>query len=341
MKHIIQLIILVAFVSACSKEKFRHVEVTSDTDFPKQLVLDEEKVGELEGSDNVKFEIGLTDAIDPSGEVPSGKVMTLDAGVTISFELKDKEGFAAWGDYITAGTAYYEIDDCTTSEDQGIDLAYTFDPSTGLGSVFFPAGVESIVIELELNATVTDDVILNDSDRGFTFALKSLGTTSDNVVLNTDIESEFRVYDDEKVFGDWILDHTDATQYAGLTELFAMATGDLDGLTSAEVDEVEVSFAFDEFELKLVLVETEMQDNCGTEEQVQVEISVEGGIDGLTDDALSGEITFVIETENTNGTITEVEYEGTFERTGDTLTLTLKGANGDEETEEIILTLTK
>jgi hypothetical protein len=341
MKYIIQLIIIGALATACSKEKFRHVKPVSGSDFPKQLVLDEEKVGELEDSDKVKFDIKLTDAVDPTGEALSGKVLPLETGVTINFELKDNEGFASWSDYITGGTAYYEIDDCTTSEDLNIDLAYTFDPLTGKGSVFFPAGAEAITIELELNAALTDDALENSDDRGFVFALTGLGATSENVVLNTDIRSEFRVYDDEKVFGSWTIDHTDAAQYQRLLELFGIANADLNGLASAEIDEVEMEFAFDELEVKLVLLETETQDNCGTEEQVAIELSIEGEIDDLTDDATSGEITFVVEVENDNGTITEIEYEGTFVRTGDTLTLTLKGDNGEEETEVIVLTLTK
>jgi hypothetical protein len=341
MKYILPIIVAALMLGACSKEKFEHTKAMSAENFPKQLILDEEEIGELEDSDEVKFEIRLTDAIDPTGEELAGKVSPLQTGVVVTFELKDPEGFANWNEYIVDGKAYYEIDDCTTSEDENIDLGYTFDPVTGQGSVLFPAGVESIVIELELNASLTDDVLENADDRGFNFALKSLGTTPENVVLNTDIESEFRVYDDEKVFGDWSFDHTDATQYQRLLDLFRISSEDLEGLTADEIDEVEASFAFDEFVLKLVLAETEEQEECGIIEQVNIEISIEGEIDNLTDDSTSGEIVFVVEVENENGTVTEVEYEGTFERTGDTLTLTLKGDNGDEETEELVLTLTK
>lgn len=341
MKIILSLIVLVVLAAACSKKKFHHVEATADSQFPKQLVLDEEKVGELEDSDKAEFEIKLTDAIDPTGENPAGKVFTLETAVTVEFELKDNAGFAAWGDYVLGGTAYYEIDDCTTSEDEGIDLLFTFDAATGKGSVQFPAGVEAITIELELQPSVMEDAVENSGDRGFVFALTGLGATSENVVLNTDIVSEFTVYDDEKVFGEWTIDPADATQLENLIALFAMANEDLAGLTAAEIDGIDAEFSFDEFGLTVKLIETEEEDNCGTIEQVNIEIAVEGEIDELTDDATSGDISFIGELENDNGTVTEIAYEGTFVRTGDTLTLTLKGNDGDNETDELVLTLSK
>lgn len=328
-------------LASCSKEKFEHVEATSVSDFPKQLLLDEEKVGELEDTDKATFEITLTDGIDPNGLQPSGKEQVLEQAVTVYFELTDPEGFSNWSDYIAGGTAYYEIDDCTTSEDEGIDLSFSFDAATGKGSVIFPAGVNSISVELELVAAIMDDAIENSGDRGFTFTLKGISATSEKVVVTTDITTEFRVYDDEKVCGDWVADPSNATEFSNLLQLFTLANPDLDGLTASEVDAVEVAFSFDEFELKFVLLETETVDECGTQEIVPVEITVEGEMDEFDSDSNSGVIHFIAELESENGAVTEISYEGTFSRLGNNLTLTLKGDDGDTETDEFTLSLSK
>jgi hypothetical protein len=58
--------------------------------------------------------------------------------------VSDFEGFAKISDYILDGTAFYEVDDCTTSEDNGVDLKLVFNRTTGKGSVTFPKDVEEI-----------------------------------------------------------------------------------------------------------------------------------------------------------------------------------------------------
>ncbi|WP_430402496.1 hypothetical protein [Fluviicola sp.] len=331
----------VVLIAACSKQKFEHTAVRDAADFPKQLVVDEEDAGDLEDTDKASFEIKLTDGIDPEGIELSGKPQVLGSAVTVQFELKDAEGFANWSDYILGGTAFYEVDDCTTSEDLGVDLQFTFDPTTGKGSVLFPAEVNSIELELELDPTMMDDAIENTDDRGFTFALTGIGTTTENLVINTDLETTFRLYDDEKVFGGWEADHTNASELSNILDLFTIANSDLNGLTAAEIDKIEVEFAFDEFKLLITLVETETIDDCGTPEVVQLEIELEGEWEELTDDAMSGTAHFIVEREEDNGFITEVEYEGSFERIGNTLTLTLTGSDGNSETNELTLTLTR
>lgn len=335
------IVLTVVLITACSKKKFEHTAATDVANFPKQLVMDEEDAGDLEDTDKASFEIKLTDGIDPEGIELAGKPQTLGAAVTVQFELKDAEGFANWSDYIVGGTAFYEVDDCTTSEDLGVDLQFTFDAATGTGSVVFPADVTSIELEFELDPTLMDDAVENSDDRGFTFALTGIGSTNEKVVVNTDIETEFRLYDDEKVFGSWEADHTNAAELTNILDLFTMANSDLDGLTTVEIDNIEVEFAFDEFKLLITLVETESVDNCGTPEVVNLEIELEGEWEELTDDATSGTAHFIVEREEDNGFITEVEYEGSFERIGNTLTLTIAGTDGDTETDELTLTLTR
>lgn len=334
------IVVFAVLIAGCSKQKFEHSAAIDAADFPKQLVLDEEDAGDLEDTDKASFEIKLTDGIDPEGIELAGKPQRLESAVTIQFQLKEAEGFTNWNDYIVGGTAFYEVDDCTSSEDLGVDLQFTFDPATGLGSVIFPAQVNSIEIELELDPAIMDDGVENTADRGFTFALIGMGETTENLVLNTDIETTFRLYDDEKVFGSWASDHNNVSELTNIINLFNMANSDLNGLTAAEIDNIEVEFAFDEFKLVITLVETETVDACGTPEQVQVEIELEGEWEELTD-ATSGDLHFMIEREEDNGFITEVEYEGTFERIGNTITLTIKGTDGSSETEELTITLTR
>jgi len=333
--------VVIVLITACSKKKFEHTPALDAADFPKQLVLDEEDAGDLEDTDKASFEIKLTDGIDPAGIELSGKPQMLESAVLVEFELKDAEGFSNWSDYILGGTAFYEVDDCTSSEDLGVDLQFTFDPTTGKGTVLFPANVNNIEVELELNPTIMDDAFENADDRGFTFALTGIGTTTENLVINTDIETTFRLYDDEKVFGSWESDHNNATELSSILDLFTIANPDLNGLTAAEIDNIEVDFAFDEFKLVITLVETETIDACGTPETVQLEIELEGDWEELTDDATSGTAQFIVEREEDSGFITEIEYEGSFERIGNTLTLILKGTDGDSETDELTLTLTR
>ena len=330
----------VVLVTACSKQKFEHTAVLDAEDFPKQMVLDEEDAGDLEDTDKASFEIKLTDGIDPEGMELSGKPQVLEAATTVQFQLKDPEGFSNWNEYILDGTAFYEVDDCTTSEDLGVDLQFTFDPATGSGSVIFPAQVNSIEIELELEPAIMDDAVENSDDRGFTFSLTAIGAATDKLVLNTDIETTFRLYDDEKVFGSWELDHNDAAELSNIIDLFTVANSDFSGLTATDIDNIEAEFAFDEFKLVITLAETETVDECGTPEQVNLEIELEGEWEELSD-ATSGTAHFIVEREEENGFITEVEYEGEFERIGNTLTLTLKGTDGDFETNELTLTFTR
>jgi hypothetical protein len=340
-KTILFMALAMVFITACSKKKFEHTEATDVADFPKQLVMDEEDAGDLEDTDKASFEIKLTDRIDPEGLELGGKPQTLGAAVTVQFELKDAEGFANWSDYIVGGTAFYEVDDCTTSEDLGIDLQFTFDAASGKGSVVFPADVTSIELEFELDPTLMDDAVENSDDRGFTFALTGIGSTSEKVVVNTDIETEFRLYDDEKVFGSWAADPANPAELTNILDLFTMSNSDLNGLTAAEIDNIEVEFAFDAFKMVVTLVETETVDNCGTPEVVNLEIEVEGEWEDLTGDATTGTAHFIVEREEDNGFITEIEYEGSFERIGNTLTLTIAGTDGDNETDALTLTLTR
>jgi hypothetical protein len=333
--------VLSGFLFSCSKEKMDLVDPIATADFPFQIVMDEEEIFEPEDGDKVEFEITLTDRIDASGENPSGVTEPLAQDVRVMFALSDNEGFSDWNEYIVSGKAYYEVDDCNTSEDLGVDLQFQFDTLSGEGSFIFPAGVEGVIIEFELDPSITDDNVINPDARGFRFALTGLQNAPANVVVNTTLVSEFVAFDDEQVFGEWTLDHNDAVQLQGMIDLFQLAEEDVVGLVAADIDEVVMEITPTEVELKITLVATETIQGCSGLEVVNEEIEIEAEVDEVTDDDVDGDLVFIVELEDDNGYITEVEFSGTFSRSGNTLTLMLTGASGDTETNEITLTLTR
>jgi hypothetical protein len=126
-----------------------------------------------------------------------------------------------------------------------------------------------------------------------------------------------------------------------MIDLFQLAEEDVVGLLAADIDEVVLEITPTEVELKITLVATETIQGCSGLEVVNEEIEIEAEVDEVTDDDVDGDLVFIVELEDNNGYITEVEFSGTFSRSGNTLTLMLTGASGDTETNEITLTLTR
>ena len=343
MKKLTKISIIVWVITltvACTQRNKDVVEPLSLDDLPQVIILDDEGDGDVEDSDEVGIKLTLLERVDPSGENIAGTIIPLKQDVTLSFEITDPEGFTTLSDYILEGEAFYEIDDCTTSDDEGEDLDFNYDASTGKGSVTFPAGVEEIEIAFTLDETLFDDGIFNTDDRGFIF--KITGTTGGkDVVANTDQEFEYDVLDDEGIFGEWVLDHNDATAFANFKTLFGLVDEDIATLNAVDVDEIIVEFKYDELSVLVVLTETESVTECGDTEIENKEIELEMDYDELTDDALTGEASFEGEIENDNESIEEYEYSGEFTITGSTLSLTLEGEYDDEATPETTLTLTK
>ncbi|MFN8714893.1 MAG: hypothetical protein ACK5Z2_18745 [Bacteroidota bacterium] len=340
-KTIIFSLCALALITSCSKENLDVVNPLDADKFPQQIIVDEENIYEREDADKVEIEVKLTDRIDISGQNPSGISIPLSEQVRVNFELSDAAGFSAWNNYILGGNAFYEIDDCTTSDDLNIDLDFQFDSNTGKGSFLFPTGTTAVVLEFELDVAVTDDNVVNTDDRGFTFSLTGLSQETSGVVVNTTLKSEFRLYDDEQVFGEWAIDHNDTTQLNGVRTLLELSDEDVSPLVSADIDGISVEITPEETKFVITLIATEVVEECSVIDTVNIEIEVEGEIDEITDDAQSGEIAFIVELENSDGTIREVEYSGEFNRSGNTLTLTLSGDDGDNQTSDITLTLTR
>ena len=332
---------LIILVAACDRKNENLVMPLLGDAFPQIILLDDAGDGELEDEDSFSFVITLAERVDPSGKALDGKIVPLTADVTVHFEISDFEGFSNLSDYILGAEAFYEIDDCTTSADMGLDLDLIFDSATGKGSVTFPAGVEEIEIEFETDEDLFDDDVLNTESRGLEIRLTDVDADSQNVVANTANTFEYKVLDDEAIYGEYELDVTNAEQFKRYIRLFGLVNPEIAGLSVDDVEEIIVEFKYDEFSTVIVLKETMEEDDCGEIEIVNREIEIEGDYEELDDNALEGEVEFEGEVELENGIEEEFTYKGSFRIINGRLELTLQGEFDGEETEEITLILNK
>jgi hypothetical protein len=323
-------------LAGCSKENDDVVKPLSSETFPQVIRMDEEGGGDLEDEDKFSFEITLNDRVDPDGEKLGGKVVPLDSDVTVTFEVKDLEGFTRLSDYIRDVSAIYEIDDCTEA-----DVAVSFDANTGTGTVVFPAGVETVEVEFEVDEDLFDDDELNTSERSLVVALTGLTPAGGAVTFNPAIEFKYEILDDEGIHGDWELDASDAAQFAAFKTLFGLINEDINELKAEDVDKIEISIEYDEVKVVVELKETETVIECGQTEVVNRVIEIEAELDELETLTDKGQIAFIGEIEQDDTTIREFEYSGEFKITGSTLRLVLEGAYDDEETGEQTLILEK
>ncbi|GAB4412382.1 MAG: hypothetical protein OHK0039_18340 [Bacteroidia bacterium] len=307
-------------------------------DYPQVLRFDDDGDGDIEDGDKVEIVLSLLDRRDPEGEELGGTTVPLTADATVTFQVVDAEGFDNLGDYLLDWSAYYEIDDCTTSDDAGIDLGLAFDIATGIGSVRFPKDVEEVIVEFELSDARFDDDVVNGDGRGFKVVLLEIASAGgESVAVNPDLEFEYVVLDDELIFGKWALDTGDPAQFAAFVALFGLVDEDIAALTAAEVDEIEIEFKYAEVGVVVVLKEEETVEECGDIEVVNVEIEVEGEYEELTDDDLEGDIEFAESIEQEDGSEIEFVYAGTFKIEGNQLTLTLEGEYDDNSTEQTLV----
>jgi hypothetical protein len=323
-------------VAGCDKQNDDLVTPLSAEAFPQVIKMDEEKGGGLEDEDKFSFEITLNDRVDPDGEELGGKVVPLENDVTVSFVVKDLEGFTRLSDFIKGATAFYEVDDCTEK-----NVAVQFNPTTGVGSVTFPKGVEAVEIEFETDEDFFDDKILNRSERSLVVALTGLQGSSDNVTYNPAIEFKYEILDDEGIHGDWELDADNAVQFAAFKALFGLVNEDIKDLKADEVDKIEISFEYDEVKVVVELKKTETITECGKTEIVNKVIEIEMEIEELETLKASGDVELLGEIEQDDTTIKEFTYVGGFKINGDNLELELEGEYDDETTGVKVLKLTK
>lgn len=333
--------LLLMTVWSCDKENDDLILPLTAEEFPQVIRFDDEGDGDLEDADEFSFKLTLNDRPDPSGEQPSGKIIPLKEDVTVLFEIKEWEGFDNPAAYIKGVKAFYEIDDCTTSEDQGIDLNLTFDAATGKGSVRFPKDVEEIEVVFETDEDFFNDNDLNEEERSITLLLTGIQSGSEKVTCNKALEFRYEVLDEEGIHGDWELDHEDAAVFAKFKELFGKVNEDIADLDADDVDKIEISVEYDEVKVVVELKEMEEVDECDGPEMVNKVIELEADLEDLSTLTDQGDIEFVGEVEQPDGSIKEFTYKGEFRISAAGLELVLTGEYDDEETDEITLLLTK
>ena len=328
-------------LSACDEMDDDVLTPLTGNAYPQVILLSDEGDGDLEDEDNFSFKITLADRVDPAGKELGGKVVPLEKDVTVQFKVVETNGFTNLGDYLKDWKVFYEIDDCTTSEDQDIDLNLTFDPGTGMGSVRFPAGVEEIEVEFEADGGLFDDNVFNSESRGLVLQLTGLNANGQNVAVNTTNAFGYQVLDDDGIYGEWELDIDNATEFQNFKALFGLINEDIKSLQAADVGEITLSFEYGELKAQVKLKETEMIEDCGEMEEENKVIEIEAEFEELTDDELEGDIEFGESIEQEDGSEKNFTYAGSFQVQGKQLLLTLEGEYDDEETSSITLHLEK
>lgn len=330
----------VCILTSCDKKNDDLVKPLTADEFPQVIKFDDEGDGSLEDEDEFGFKLTLVDRVDPSGKELGGTVVPLQKDVTVVFRVKEWEGFDNLADYIKGAKAFYEIDDCTTSEDQGIDLNLAFNTATGQGSVTFPRDVEELEVVFEVDEDYFNDDMLNDDERSITLVLTAVEGDA-QVTVNNALEFKYEVLDDEGVHGDWELDHEDPAAFAAFTSLFGLVNEDVKNLSAADVDKIEISIEYNEVKVLVTLLETEMVDDCGVPEFQNKEIEIEADLEDLSTLVDAGDIEVVGELELPDGSSVEFVYSGSFTINGDKLELVLKGELDEDETDETTLPLSK
>jgi hypothetical protein len=333
--------VLVVLFSACDKKNDNLISPLVEGDFPQILMLADEGDGELEEEDKFSFVITLADRKDPEGKELGGTVIPLKEDVTVYFEVSGDKTFSPTTPYILAANAFYEIDDCTTSEDEDVDLNVVYDALTRKGSVTFPKGVTEIEVEFETNPDLVSDDLFNTESRNLEIKLTSVDANSEHVVVNQDNSFQYMILDEEGVYGEYELSVNQPAELAKYLALFGLVNEDVKALKADEVKEIIVEFQYGEFKAVVVLNETEEVDDCGSVETINKEIEIEGEFEELDDDQQEGELEFVGAVEQEDGSEKEFVYKGSFKIDGDRLALLLQGQFNDVKTAEITLNLKK
>ena len=337
-------IIFVAFCTgflSCDKKNSDLVEPFTAEGFPQVILFDDEGDGDLEDADEFSFTLTLADRTDPSGKELGGTVIPLKEDVTVLFEIKEWKGMNNPAAYIKGAKALYEIDECSTSEDKGIDLNLVFDSNTGKGSVRFPKDVPEIEVVFETDEDLFEDQALNTAERSITLIVTGVQSTAGTTTYNKALDFKYEILDDEGIHGDWEFDYEDPVAFADFKKLFGSINEDIQKLDADDVDKIEISIEYDEVKIIIELRQMETITECGGTEEVHKVIEVEADLDDLSRLAGEGDIEFTGELEQADKSIKEFSYKGNFNITGQTLSLVLKGEYDDEETDKITLQLKK
>jgi hypothetical protein len=329
MKKLIVPFTILCMICACDRKNEDLVEPNL-SGFPQQIVFADEGDGDFEDSDKAEFALTLTDRVDPTGKEPRGTTIPLTNDAVVSFSVQNLKGFTDLSTLVLGCKAFYEVDDCTE-----MDVEVTYNTTTGQGTVVFPKGVNEIIIELELEPTLFDNSTV-DEERGFDVKLLAVNSP-EKVVINKSNTFEYKVLDDEVLYGKWSLDAEDSLQLNALKKLFGDINEDLAEVKAEDIEEIEVEFEYDKVTFLIVLKETETITECGETEEVNKEIEIEADYEDVEADGLSGKVVVITEIEAADGSDKEIEYEGEFNITGSNLLLKL----GNDDTGEVELSLEK
>lgn len=322
---------------ACDKMNEDRIDPLQPENFPIQIILSDEGDGDMEDNDKIGVKLELLKTVDPKRENLEGIDVFMPANTLVNFKIYDLNGASNLSDYIKGINAFYEIDDCQSSEDLGIDLNVQFDASTGLGSVIFPQGQNEIEIEIELDENLFDDQIQNTNDRGFKFKIESIASPA-KVVANTDMEFEYLVLDDDVIFGSWELDLNNNTEWTAFKAFFSQLNEEIADLNPNDVNKIELEFSYSGIEIKIELVDTE-EDECDPGQLVNKEIEIEADWDSDLEDLfenLDGEMEFEGSVEEDNGNEIPFKLVIAYEIINNQVKLILNGEFKDDLIEQTI-----
>lgn len=321
--------------SSCSREDEDVVKPVLSDSFPQLIVLDDEGGGELEDSDELSMTLVLADRYDPAGEELGGVIVPLEEDFAVDFQIHDLQGFENISEYVLSCTALFEIDDCTTSEDEGVVLLQEYDVETGRGQLIFPAGAEAVELIFNVDPSYFEDDMLNEA-RGFSVTFSSVISAENVQVAETTFVYE--TLDDEAIFGTWEGVLTDEA-WANFQSLFGTLNADILALGINDIEEVVWDFEYEALSIEIVLAETEEVDECGEIEMENIVITIESEYAELTRDAQAGEIALEGAVEQEDGSEEDYEYEGEFFISNAVMTITLQGEYNGEQTEEFSIEL--
>jgi len=299
--------------------------------FPLKVVLDVTEGGTYESEDEYGLEVTFDGGVDPvedeNGEIiagsPEGTRGPFSKDITVMFKLKDAEGIVIGSEVSLSEVKYVDpADECNE-----LEAAFTFN-GDGSGSFTIPQQVEKVELVFSLDDGAVDDNLVNDDDRSFVLEMTGLsGATGNEVILDINNEFEYKVLDDEDIFTEWVLDHTNPDALSAFITLFSPVNEDLESLIADDINEIKMGFEYDEVKIVVELVETEMEEECGEIEEKNLEIEIEGEFE-VEDGA--------IEIDFENADEDEFAYEGSYTVTqGDPNLLGITLSGEDEDGEEV------
>jgi hypothetical protein len=343
MKKIFYFLSFISII-ACSKRDEDVTEITNPQDFPKVIILSDEFDADNEDNDAVGIAMEMLPIWSESNPNVDGEVLAPSQTVRVFFKVFDYEGPSEITNYILGGKAFYEIDDCTTSEDENIELNFVWNADTQEGSFDWPAGIAEIEVEFEVDPLHYDDAATNDGGRGFSFELTSIQTNDSRVKLQDAPEFRYHVIDEEGIFISFDFDFNDPAAFEAFKSFFGNFDSDINDLEASAIDAIEFSFDHEKLEMTITLIETE-EDECDAMEMVNVEIQVELEYDFDFEDLINiteyeGTLVGEIETDDLGSAEVEVDALILFNGTNEVV-ITLAGESVLGEIEEQTITLTR